>query len=205
MDTPVLYAFLLYFLFITFPLIPAIIIYKIFPNTQVGASGLMGQLKINATGAFAAYLITAVMSFFIVQYAQGIIMASSKQAWTVSAKIVYVDKEGKPIKSNLNKMISLTAIHTNPDAVLSRNSDLIKFVVLGEGRDIIVTFDYPNGRYETRTIDLSNDTLDVNETNRTINLGTLFIQETYEEIEETEIKVAETPAFSGPPITNNNE
>jgi hypothetical protein len=39
------------------PLIPAILIFKLFPDTRVAASGLFADLTVRATGAFAAYLI----------------------------------------------------------------------------------------------------------------------------------------------------
>ncbi|GJM08873.1 MAG: hypothetical protein DHS20C11_11490 [Lysobacteraceae bacterium] len=39
------------------PMIPAILIYKIFPNTQIAAQGAIKALKWNSSGAFAGYMI----------------------------------------------------------------------------------------------------------------------------------------------------
>ena len=39
------------------PLVPAVLIYLIFPRTQVGLAGPFSGLTIRASGAFAAYFI----------------------------------------------------------------------------------------------------------------------------------------------------
>jgi hypothetical protein len=67
---PVLYSFLLYVLYVLLPLIPAVIIFWLFPSTQVGLKGPLQGLTINATGAFAAYVVTGLLGFFIVKSVQ---------------------------------------------------------------------------------------------------------------------------------------
>jgi hypothetical protein len=129
---PVLAAFLLYAVFILLPLLPAIIIYKMFPNTQVGANGLLGNLKINATGAFAAYIITSVMSFFLVQYIQETIEGNSSEtdkSWTVYAKVKFVDEKGEPIISDTENLINMTQISIKPDPFFYKSPDFVKFEV----------------------------------------------------------------------------
>jgi hypothetical protein len=44
-------------LWVLLPLIPAVLIYRLFPDTPIGISGILQGLKINAGGAFAGYLI----------------------------------------------------------------------------------------------------------------------------------------------------
>ena len=53
----VMLSFALYVIYFLVPLIPAILIYKIFPETSVVASGRFSNLKVNSSGAFAAYLV----------------------------------------------------------------------------------------------------------------------------------------------------
>src|SRR5215469_5170360 len=53
-------------LWVLLPLVPAILIYRLFPNTPVVAAGPLAGLRTNASGAFAAYLIVFVITFFLV-------------------------------------------------------------------------------------------------------------------------------------------
>jgi len=63
----VVYSFLLYMLYVLLPLVPAILIFKLFPETKVTVSGPLQNLTINATGAFAAYVVTVALGFFLVR------------------------------------------------------------------------------------------------------------------------------------------
>ena len=53
---PTLLSMFLYILFVLVPLIPACIIYRMFPDTKVSISGPFQNLTLNASGAFAAYI-----------------------------------------------------------------------------------------------------------------------------------------------------
>lgn len=61
------YSFLLYVLYVLLPLIPAVLIFRLFPDAKVTVSGPLQNLTLNATGAFAGYVVTAVLGFFLVQ------------------------------------------------------------------------------------------------------------------------------------------
>src|SRR5579862_3790561 len=63
----ILYSIFLYVLYVLVPLIPAVLIFKLFPQTTVAVSGPLQNLTINATGAFAAYVVTVALGFFLVQ------------------------------------------------------------------------------------------------------------------------------------------
>ncbi len=68
-DNPtVTYSFLLYAVYVCLPLIPAILIFWLFPDAKVTVSGPLQNLTVNATGAFAAYIVTALLGFFLVKY-----------------------------------------------------------------------------------------------------------------------------------------
>jgi len=66
-DAAVVYSFVLYILYVLLPLIPAILIFKFFPDAKVTVSGPLQNLTVNATGAFAAYVVTVALGFFIVR------------------------------------------------------------------------------------------------------------------------------------------
>ena len=69
-NAAVTYSFLLYVLYVLLPLIPAILIFKLFPESKVTVSGPLQNLTINATGAFAGYVVTVALGFFLVQNVQ---------------------------------------------------------------------------------------------------------------------------------------
>jgi hypothetical protein len=48
---------LLQVLWVLLPLIPAVLIYRLFPDTKVGVSGPLANLTVRASGAFAGYLV----------------------------------------------------------------------------------------------------------------------------------------------------
>jgi len=66
-DPAVIYSFCLYVLYVLLPLIPAILIFRLFPETKVTVSGPLQNLTLNATGAFAAYVVTVALGFFLVR------------------------------------------------------------------------------------------------------------------------------------------
>src|SRR5262249_1973110 len=53
-------------IWVALPLVPAILIYRYFPNTQVAASGPLAGLTVKASGAFAAYLVVFLLIFGLV-------------------------------------------------------------------------------------------------------------------------------------------
>ncbi|MFH1853406.1 MAG: hypothetical protein ABIA75_13790 [Candidatus Neomarinimicrobiota bacterium] len=195
MDNPIIYSFLLYLLFITLPLIPALLIYKIFPETQVGATGLLGNLKINATGAFAAYLITSILGFFIITHIQGEITNLRYQTWEVKGVVKYLDKDKNLIPFQ-DELVALTDINVRP-FIKNKTPSFVKFVVTGKGRDIIVTFGQSD-RFNTKSFDLSSDTgINVDVSNRCIDLGEIYIEELSSYEEERSVTRGST---AGPPI-----
>lgn len=66
-NSAVTYSFLLYVVYVLLPLVPAILIFKLFPDTKVTVAGPLQNLTVNATGAFAAYVVTVAIGFFLVK------------------------------------------------------------------------------------------------------------------------------------------
>ena len=85
----------LYFAWVMLPLVPAVLIYRLFPDTPVTASGLFAGLKVNAGGAFAAYLIVfAAVYLPLVPPTRDIIASWQRQFWTMKADIKLIRADG---------------------------------------------------------------------------------------------------------------
>jgi hypothetical protein len=69
-NSAVFFSFCLYILYVLLPLVPAILIFKNFPDTKVTVSGPLQNLTVNATGAFAAYVVTVALGFLLVNYVE---------------------------------------------------------------------------------------------------------------------------------------
>jgi hypothetical protein len=94
------------------PLVPAILIYRLFPNTAVGVSGPLANLSVRASGAFAAYLIVFVFTYPLVRSHDEKIAALQHTYWRIKGQIELLDKDGKPREGDylLRKMV----LQTNP-------------------------------------------------------------------------------------------
>jgi hypothetical protein len=90
----------LYISWVLLPLIPAILIYWLFPNTAVAVDGPFANLTVKASGAFAAYLIVFAATYPLVQTARDTIGGFQRQFWTVRAQIKLVNSDGKETRSD---------------------------------------------------------------------------------------------------------
>ncbi|ROZ63401.1 hypothetical protein [Ramlibacter sp. WS9] len=88
---------LLYLLWVCGPLIPAVLIYRLFPDTKVSAQGPLSNLTIRAGGAFAAYIIVFLVAYPLSVRQHAILGASLKPYWTLQAEVIASDEQGKPI------------------------------------------------------------------------------------------------------------
>ena len=95
--TAVLLTFLYYLMNILVPLIPAVLIYKVFPDTKVAVSGPLQGLTVKATGAFAAYMITLLIGYAIVKNTPDLISGMVATTWKVHATIKLYDNDKKPL------------------------------------------------------------------------------------------------------------
>ncbi len=210
---PIIYGLILYGLYVLLPLVPAVLIYKIFPDTKVGADGLLGNLKINATGAFAAYLIVVVIGFFIIKNNQELInnLQFKGASWVVNSKCTFwektstglnaVDISDESVKSDLKITIF-------PD-FQDRSSLGVSFVAYSENQLPKITFNYPGYRLVER--DLSSDSLRAQAGKRNpINLGEIQfikIQQGYDSTAKSFALPVSAPApgipADGPPVSSN--
>lgn len=77
------------------PLLPAILIYKIFPDTKIGLRGVFSNLTISATGAFAAYFIVLLTVHPFAQQLYDTVIA--QPVWTIKVHLEYYDKSRNKI------------------------------------------------------------------------------------------------------------
>lgn len=80
------------------PLVPAVVIYRLFPDTKVGLSGPLQGLTVKAGGAFAAYIITLIVVFPFINKMYDTVGGFAKPYWTITAPIILYDVDGKQIK-----------------------------------------------------------------------------------------------------------
>ena len=92
------FSFLFYVAHVLVPIIPAAIIYRMFPSDKIGVKGVLQGLKINATGAFAAYIIVFLLGMFTVNRTLCLISGMTKQSWEVRAPVRFVDKDRRDLK-----------------------------------------------------------------------------------------------------------
>jgi len=81
-------------LWVLLPLIPAVLIYRLFPDTPIGISGILQGLKINAGGAFAGYLIVLLVIKPWVTEAYIDVGGLLHPAWTITGSLRLIDKHG---------------------------------------------------------------------------------------------------------------
>ena len=93
----ILLSFALFALYFLLPIIPAVIIYKLFPKTTADVSGPLGGLTIKTGGAFAAYVVTVVLGATLVSKIDDRIAAMSTPVWEVNARIEFRDNQGRVI------------------------------------------------------------------------------------------------------------
>lgn len=80
------------------PLIPAILIYRIFPDTKVAVSGPLQALSIRASGAFAAYLIVFLATYPLIDEMNRNLASMYDRQWIVRGNIVARDEQGREIR-----------------------------------------------------------------------------------------------------------
>ena len=121
----IMLSFALYLTCFLIPLVPSILIYKIFPNSSVVASGSFSERKINSSGAFAAYLITLVISINALSETEKRILEirnPSEPTWSIVGRLELKDGDGNVINNPL--LFDLLEISLEPRVLSSANGDI---------------------------------------------------------------------------------
>jgi hypothetical protein len=156
----------IYTVCVLMPLVPAILIYRLFPSTGVAISGPLANLSIRASGAFAAYLIVFIVSYPLVQTTKETIGGFQRQFWTVNGAIKLVSMNGKEITSNdlLNKM----DVRTDPKLHVIGSHVRLRVVEGSEGDLPLITVEIP--RWGRKDIDLRSISVSIDKYRKTIDL-----------------------------------
>lgn len=95
----VIFSFVLYVFYVLLPMIPALVIYRLFPDTKISAKGTLSKWDVKTTGAFAGYIITVVLGYFLVQNTHQLIAQINNPYWTIKAKVQLQNEDGTPYHS----------------------------------------------------------------------------------------------------------
>lgn len=142
---------ILYILWVCGPLIPAVLIYRLFPDTKVVANGPLAGLTIRAGGAFAAYVIVFLLAYPICLKMQEVFGGQLRPYWTVKASVVARDDSGQPITYS-NFYSGMTVSFSPSIQVIAGREVTLKVPMDGEGKEWPrITFNVPG--YGGVTID----------------------------------------------------
>jgi hypothetical protein len=102
---------------VSLPLLPAVLIYKLFPATQVSAEGPLKGLTIKAGGAFAAYLIVFLLIMPVVYTTRNVIGGAIRPSWEVHGEVRLVDQgttvmTGQELVGDM-KLVTLPSVLTH--------------------------------------------------------------------------------------------
>lgn len=100
---------MLYVLGLLVPLIPAIIIYKVFPKEKISFRGKISSFTINSTGSAAIYFTTVLFGIYLIQQ-----IKVMEFPCKVKAELVFQDVDGNPISPPSAEMVNQIRIVINP-------------------------------------------------------------------------------------------
>lgn len=99
----------LYCLWIVGPLVPSILIYKLFPDTKVAVKGPLSGLTVRASGAFGAYLVVFLVAFPLQARTYNTVGGLLKPVWTINAMVEQRDTHGQPVTAtDLKQQLSIS-------------------------------------------------------------------------------------------------
>lgn len=152
----VILSFVLYLLYVLLPMIPAILIYRLFPDTKVSLKGPLSKLTMKSTGAFAAYIITVILGFFLVKNTLNIITSMAqpkKPTWTVKARVELRDTENNKIDNP--QLLKFLVVSIRPE-IKTITDDFVQLKLPREQEywpHNYITFEIP--KFGRKTIDIS--------------------------------------------------
>jgi hypothetical protein len=99
------------------PIIPAIVIFKLFPSDKIKIKGTLSNFTINATGGFAAYVFTVVLGFYMLLRFPAIINDIMEKPQNVQfrAKMVFKSTDGNIIDAPSYEELRKLVIKYEPD------------------------------------------------------------------------------------------
>jgi hypothetical protein len=164
-------------LYVLLPLIPSIIIYKMFPETRATAEGNVGNWQIRAGGALAAYVTVVLLGYSPFARTQKVIEGMSVCTWTIHGQVSLKDNDDRLVRGNtLLKALEVTMI---PD-IITKQNQVVDVRIPSQGTEIphsSLSFSIPQFGEETIDLqDLPRETK-VNASRRRIDFKEIVIKE----------------------------
>lgn len=199
----VVLSFALYILYVLLPMIPSIVIYRMFPDTKVSATGVLANLNFKTTGAFAAYVVTVFLGFFLVQKTHHQIAQISNPVWTLKAKVDLLNPDGSTYQGS--NLIETLVVSIDPE-LQQINGNKVILSVPGSKRNWERTqlkFDIPNFGYHILDLGEASENATIDEYELLMKLSdSIPIKANAREYTQSQNAVTLTPDnASGPPIT----
>lgn len=160
----------IYLLLISGPLVPAILIYWLFPDTVVVVKGPLSGLTMRATGAFAVYAVVFMISYPFASRMQETTSALVTPVWTLKARVAPVDGQGQRLAGDL--LLKGMTVEFNP-ALHRISPPYIQLAIPSDRKNWpLITFQIPNhGGKVINLADMEKE-LDINDSEKVIRLKT---------------------------------
>jgi hypothetical protein len=157
-------------LWVFVPLVPAILIYRLFPGNPLVVSGPLAGLTVKTGGAFGAYLLIFVLTWGQIDHLNNLVGGIHSQLWTVKTNVRLVDERGTPITSD--EWIKNLAVVVKPDFLtIDKYQVRLRLVEDKEGMPLTV-FDVD--KFGRHTVDWA--TVNRDPRSGTIDLGPITIK-----------------------------
>jgi hypothetical protein len=163
MKEPIVLSFILYALYVLLPLVPTVVIYRMFPNTAVAVSGPLANFSVNATGAFAAYIVTVLLGWFLVSEVADMIRTRERVSWNVTGKLVLTDPSGGDMAGDSQKrkdLLKLLQVTVVPPQFWSTEDAIVAKTTLNEREPTTLTYTIPHFGSTDRTPNRQNASWD---------------------------------------------
>jgi hypothetical protein len=157
----------LYATWVLLPVIPAILIYWLFPKNTLTARGVLAGLTVNASGAFGGYLVIFTVTYPFVHQNQNTIGVFMHPYWTVTGEIKLVNYQtGVEMHSEL--LLDKLNIVTKPEIMGNKSFRMRAALPEQDGGIPWLVFTIPN--FGTAVIDVGAASKEVNYYQKTVHL-----------------------------------
>jgi len=113
------------------PLVPAVLLYWLFPNQQMAATGVLANFKINAAGAFAGYLVLFAAMMPFVGPAENYVGSFLHTCWTITGRVKIVDANDTDM--HYPSLFEAIRMNTKPDMISFDDPEFLITVPAGPG------------------------------------------------------------------------
>jgi hypothetical protein len=134
-----------------------------FPDTKVSATGILANLNFKTTGAFAAYVVTVFLGFFIIQKTHHQIAQISNPVWTLKTKVDILNPDGSPYQNK--QLIETLTVSIDPE-LQQINGNKVILSLPGSQKSWETTqlrFDIPNFGYAVLDLGEASENADIND------------------------------------------